>query len=153
MSHPAVDPVSRTAHSYEVNAASWHAAHRDEQRGRTRRDSYKCFVDLVAPHGLVLDLGWGSGLDMPALIGRGLTVIGLDISDAMLRLAHGEVPRAAGCLLRGDIRALPLATSFHGWRVGRWQRASSAQPAPRPSLQRSGSRAAAKGALALGGAR
>lgn len=103
------DPVSATARSYDDDAASWHAAHRGEDRSRSRRESYKRFAALLSHRGLVLDLGCGSGLDIPLLTASGLTVIGLDISRALLRLAQADVPDAAGRLLRGDARALPLA--------------------------------------------
>lgn len=114
------EPVGATARAYEAGAASWHAAHRDEQRGSTRRESYERFAALLDHRGLVLDLGCGSGLDLHELMARGLSVIGLDLSTAMLRIARTVAPAAAGRLLRGDMRALPLAASrMDGvWAVG-----------------------------------
>src|SRR5215472_9661220 len=104
------DRVGVTAWSYEAEAASWHASHRDEDRAISRRESYERFAELLTHRGLVLDLGCGSGLDIPALAARGLTVVGLDISGAILRIAQAEVPDVAGRLLQADMRALPLAT-------------------------------------------
>lgn len=105
-----LDPVGVTARSYDEGAGSWHAAHRDENRAISRRESYARFADLLSRRGLVLDLGCGSGLDIPLLAARGLTIVGLDISSALLRIARSEAPDVAGRLLRGDMRALPLAS-------------------------------------------
>ncbi len=102
------EPVIVTARSYDEYAASWHEAHRTEDRSSTRADSYQRFAALLSPGGLVLDLGCGSGLDAPALAGRGLRPLGLDVSAGMLRIARAQ-PAYAGRLLLGEMRALPLA--------------------------------------------
>ena len=54
--------------------------------------------------GLVGDLGCGPGHVAAYLAGRGVRVVGVDLSPGMLRQAPAEVPVAAG-----DLRALPLA--------------------------------------------
>lgn len=54
----------------------------------------------------VLDLASGSGPVGRELAREGRTVVGLDLSDAELRLAE---KRGAGPLVRADARALPLA--------------------------------------------
>ena len=54
--------------------------------------------------GLVGDLGCGPGHVAAYLTGRGVRVVGVDLSPGMLRQAPAEVPVAAG-----DLRALPLA--------------------------------------------
>lgn len=60
--------------------------------------------------GRVLDLGCGSGRHLLALRERGLAALGLDRSLALLMRA---APELAGCLARGDFRALPFrAGSF-----------------------------------------
>lgn len=102
------DPILVTARSYEAAAASWHEAHRGEDRSVSRADGYDRFAALVPPGGLVLELGCGSGLDAPALLGRGLRVLGLDTSTKMLRLARA-VDSPTGMALCADMRALPLA--------------------------------------------
>jgi SAM-dependent methyltransferase len=56
------------------------------------------------PGGLVADIGCGPGRDTQALRSRGLRVVGLDLSDAMLRA--GGLTGAA----QADMRALPLRT-------------------------------------------
>lgn len=103
------DPVSVTAQSYDQGAASWHDAHRDEDRSLSRGDGYERFAALLSHRRLVLDLGCGSGLDIPALTAQGLAVVGLDISRAMLRIARSVAPNVAGRLVCGDMRSLPLA--------------------------------------------
>lgn len=108
MDSPTHDPVLFTARSYEQDAATWHDQHRDEDRSQPRSDSFDRFATLMVPGGLVLDLGCGSGLDAPALLGRGFRLIGLDISAKMLRIAQ-SIPEVAGRLLLGEMRALPLA--------------------------------------------
>ena len=62
----------------------------------------------LAPGSLILDLGCGAGVPVNRwLIDRGHRVIGLDISDAMLDLARGNVPEA-------DYRQRDMATLAEG---------------------------------------
>ncbi len=63
------------------------------------------FSALVAPGGLVLDLGCGPGRDTALLRERGYRAVGLDLSMGMLREARGRVGGAFAC---ADMRALPL---------------------------------------------
>jgi SAM-dependent methyltransferase len=60
------------------------------------------FIAEQVPGGLVADVGCGPGRDTLALRSRGLRVVGLDLSDAMLR-AGGLTGMA-----QTDMRALPL---------------------------------------------
>lgn len=105
---PELDPIATTTWSNDRDAATWHEAHRGQDRADSRSDSYGRFAALVTPGGLVLDLGCGSGLDAPALASRGLRLVGLDVSAPMLRIAR-VLPELSGSLLLGEMRALPLA--------------------------------------------
>src|SRR5579883_1270190 len=102
------DPVSTMARSYDADAAAWHAAHLGEDRAVTRREGYDRFAALLPAGALVLDLGCGSGLDAVPLVARGLRLVGLDISRAMLHIAQ-TLPELAGRLLLGEMGSLPLA--------------------------------------------
>jgi SAM-dependent methyltransferase len=48
----------------------------------------------VSPPGLVIDLGCGSGITAAALLQHGFDVLGVDVSEAMLRIARERAPRA-----------------------------------------------------------
>jgi SAM-dependent methyltransferase len=62
------------------------------------------FLATGLPGGLVADVGCGPGRDTAKLRSRGLRVVGLDLSDAMLRA--GGLPGVA----QADMRVLPLRT-------------------------------------------
>jgi SAM-dependent methyltransferase len=67
--------------------------------------------DGVAPR--VLDVGCGPGADVAAYAERGFDVVGVDISERLLRAACDDVPDAR--FARGDMRALPFGdTAFDG---------------------------------------
>jgi SAM-dependent methyltransferase len=102
------DPVRATARAYDADAVSWHAAHRGEDRATARREGYDRFAALLPTGALVLDLGCGSGLDAAPLAARGLRLVGLDVSHAMLRIAQEE-PQLSGRLLLAEMSRLPLA--------------------------------------------
>src|SRR5579883_951733 len=100
------DPVSTMARSYDADAAAWHAAHLGEDRAVTRREGYDRFAALLPAGALVLDLGCGSGLDAAPLAARGLRLIGLDVSRAMLTIAQTR-PELAGRVLVAELCSLP----------------------------------------------
>lgn len=64
------------------------------------------FAGLLSQGSLVLDAGCGPGFDSSVLRERGLHVVGLDRSAAMLRLG---VQRYPGPYLQGDLLTLPFA--------------------------------------------
>jgi len=63
--------------------------------------------------GRVLDLACGAGRHSAALAEAGQEVLGLDLSEDLLRAARGAEygPRIAGRLVRADARALPCAAA------------------------------------------
>jgi ubiquinone/menaquinone biosynthesis C-methylase UbiE len=65
-----------------------------------------CFRQLVPAGGLVLDVGCGPGQYARALEAQGLDVVGLDLSQGMLRYAQAHGPLR---LIRADMRCLPIA--------------------------------------------
>ena len=52
------------------------------------------FADEIRKRGLILDVGCGPGNFAEFLIKRGLSVVGVDISDEMIAIARKNVPRA-----------------------------------------------------------
>ncbi|MFL6213686.1 MAG: class I SAM-dependent DNA methyltransferase [Blastocatellia bacterium] len=65
--------------------------------------------------GLVVDLGCGSGLWAGQLIERGYTVLGIDISEAMIRLARQRAPQAefrVASIFQADIPPCRAVTSL-----------------------------------------
>ena len=80
----------------------------DESRGGTVRGD-RFAADLIPwlVHGLVLEVGVGTGIVAAALRAHGVAVIGLDLSEEMLRQA---VARLGFAVVRGDARTLPFAS-------------------------------------------
>lgn len=69
----------------------------------------------LMPGDRVLDLGCGPGRHVAALARRGITVVGLDIAAAFLRVAADQlcdVDEGCASLVRGDARALPFTSGF-----------------------------------------
>ncbi len=76
-------------------------------------------LNILARHrihnGLVVDLGCGSGLWAEQLVKHGYDVLGVDISEAMIRLARRRVPQAefrVASLFQADIPPCQAVTSL-----------------------------------------
>lgn len=87
--------------------------------GEFARQAAPGILDIFARcgirEGLVVDLGCGSGLWAEQLIKRGYTVLGIDISEAMIRLASQRVPQAefrVASLFQADIPPCHAVTSL-----------------------------------------
>ncbi len=73
----------------------------------------EAFVERIAAGESVLDLGCGPGQVGQYLAERGLRVVGMDLAQQMLLVARRRTGN--GCLLRGDMRAIPFrSASFSG---------------------------------------
>ena len=87
--------------------------------GEFARQSAPGLLDLFARcgirDGLVVDLGCGSGLWAEQLVKRGYEVLGIDISEAMIRLARQRAPQAefrVASLFHADIPPCRAVTSL-----------------------------------------
>src|SRR6185295_13279808 len=87
--------------------------------GEFARTAAPGILDIFARHGisdgLVVDLGCGSGLWAEQLIARGFEVLGIDISEAMIRLARRRAPQAefrVASLFQSDIPPCRAVTSL-----------------------------------------
>jgi SAM-dependent methyltransferase len=111
------DPILLTAQTYEEEALAWHA-HTAKDR-HAWQPSYDRMTAALPLNALILDLGCGSGEDVPAFLSMGHRVVGLDISRALLCMAAAR-SQVAGRLFQGDLRALPFADSTFGgvWACG-----------------------------------
>lgn len=65
----------------------------------------------LEPGSRVLDVGCGPGRHAEELTRRGVEVVGVDVSERFLRLAHDRCPPSAR-FVRADARRLPLAPAF-----------------------------------------
>jgi ubiquinone/menaquinone biosynthesis C-methylase UbiE len=71
------------------------------------------FSAMMALNGKILDLGCGSGRAMKHFIEKGFSVVGIDFSEEMLKLARKRVPQAD--LQKMDMRKLKFPDeSFDG---------------------------------------
>ncbi len=68
------------------------------------------FISRIKPHGSVLEIGCGAGQFSQYLISKGFSVIGIDLSDAMLTLAKEHVPQ--GDFQTMDMRSLSFPDSM-----------------------------------------
>lgn len=68
---------------------------------------FEAFCQALLPGGLVLDIGCAWGRDSRSFFERGFSVIGVDLSSEMLKIARQVAP---GCsFIHADLRSLPLA--------------------------------------------
>jgi len=86
---------------------------------RRRRDDVRFYCTLADERGgPILDLGCGTGRLMLPLLRAGHVVVGVDQAPAMVARAAARIARVAprsrrrALLLRGDLRALPVARRF-----------------------------------------
>jgi SAM-dependent methyltransferase len=81
----------------ELNKRAWDrlAENYDENRPKTFSAMFKHFTLSLEPGGKVLDLGCGTGLPYARyLVDNGFDVVGLDVSDEMIKIAKRNVPEA-----------------------------------------------------------
>jgi SAM-dependent methyltransferase len=94
-----IDAVQTTMATYARIAQQFAGL---QAKGSPQIEADRDFLAAGLPRGLVADVGCGPGRDTAELRTRGLRVVGLDLSDAMLRA--GGLPGVA----QADMRALPL---------------------------------------------
>jgi len=78
------DPVTSTARFYEVHAKEYF----DRTISADLSNLYDRFLARVRPGGRVLDAGCGSGRDLLNFRERGFNVLGIDASDALVKMAR-----------------------------------------------------------------
>ncbi|UTF54243.1 class I SAM-dependent methyltransferase [Natronosalvus rutilus] len=101
------DHVARTLQTYESDADAYVEKYRTES---VLAQYGEAFLEALenADGKRVLDVGCGPGVDSAAFEARGYDAIGLDLTESFLQAATKDVPSAS--FLRGDMRALPVAT-------------------------------------------
>jgi len=77
----------------------------NDTQNRQPEQEFEAFCQEMKPQGVVLDAGCGGGRDSLALAQRDFSVIGIDLSEEMLKLARRSAP---GCkFIRADLRNIP----------------------------------------------
>lgn len=107
---PDAELANRTRDIYEEQAARF-----DQERSRKLFEArwLTRFADGLPDGGRVLDLGCGAGEPIASwLIAEGFHYTGIDIAEAMLRIARGRWPK--GDWRQGDMRDLDLEDRFDG---------------------------------------
>jgi len=103
-----VDPTDRTRRSYDAVAEDYAREIAGELRGKPLdRAVLDAFAETVSD-GPVADLGCGPGHVAAYLRGRGLPVVGLDLSPAMGAVAGRDAGLPA---VAGDLAALPIRSA------------------------------------------
>jgi len=77
--------------TYNKIAEDWH---RDHQKDDWWQEGTDKFVSLFNRDDLILDAGCGSGVKTRYLVDKGLSIVGIDISAELLKIAKKEVPEA-----------------------------------------------------------
>ncbi len=77
----ALDAVTETRETYDVIARAYLERKRDRPWDDDLLDLLDRFCARVAPGARVADVGCGHGLEVEALLDRGLTALGVDASD------------------------------------------------------------------------
>jgi len=108
------DPRQVTRATYDTIPRAFLANTRDRSRGAADLDA---FAAALPVGGLALDLGCGPGCDAAELRSRGLRVVDMDLSLAMLRAGAAEFP---GPRVQGDLVTLPFGA---GCADGVWANA------------------------------
>jgi len=104
-------PADDIVHLYERHARQW-AADRGTQLSGEKAWLDK-FVKLLPIGATVLDLGCGSGEPIARyLIGRGLTITGVDTSPTLISMCQARFPTSRW--LVSDMRTLKLGERFAG---------------------------------------
>ena len=85
--------------------------HRDHEHDTWDDDYIDLFFRHLFPHAKVLDLGCGPGVEAAKLEKKGLAVYGMDLSHALLKIAHENI--ATGIFLQGDmLKKFPYESNF-----------------------------------------
>lgn len=123
---PAVEVIDDDAVDVAATTAAYEAApdHFVEKFGRRALadrfgDAFLERVPDAAGRARVLDVGCGPGSDVVAFAERGLAVVGVDLSESLLRAGVEAAPTAG--FVRGDMRRLPVADAAFD---GLWSSAS-----------------------------
>jgi SAM-dependent methyltransferase len=102
------DPVAETRQTYDVIARRYLEHKRRRPHAGYLPDLLERFCRGLPEGGRVADLGCGPGIEVRALLERGLRPLGVDLSAGMLACAAEVVP---GRLVQADVRRLPLASA------------------------------------------
>jgi SAM-dependent methyltransferase len=100
--------VAESRAFFAARAATWDDKFGDDM------PAYSAAVARAAipPGATVLDAGGGTGRALPALreaVGPGGTVLGLDLTDEMLKVARERARASLASLVVGDVRRIPFA--------------------------------------------
>jgi diadenosine tetraphosphate (Ap4A) HIT family hydrolase len=125
-SSPSGRSIRNTIGAYDACAAAY-----SEKwfQSRAMESALGRFLSMVPARSGVLDLGCGSGRDVRFLLDRGVEVVGIDLSLAMLAEASRRVPQ--GVFRRMNIRepAYPPGTVGGLWNCASWHHLSRSDAA------------------------
>ena len=96
------DYLKMTINTYDQIALSYVNSTRERQP----QQEFDSFCRAVVPQAVILDVGCGWGRDCVAFVNHGFSVIGLDLSKSMLKLAEKHAPLCT--FYEADMRKIPL---------------------------------------------
>lgn len=95
--------------TYNKIAEDWN---QDHQNDIWSVEAAKKFASLFKKGSKILDIGCGSGLKSRAIIDKGLKVVGIDISEKMIKLARKNAPE--GIFQVMDMEGITFKGKFDG---------------------------------------
>lgn len=96
-----MDPVEETIKTYD-QVAKEYLVRRVSEDKNVMQLTLDRFISILQPGAKVLDVGCGSGADANYLMSKGFKVVGIDLSENMLKLAKKIAPKAK--FLKMDLR-------------------------------------------------
>ncbi len=87
--------MKTVADYYNKTATGWSEEwYKEKIQSKVLEKFYNCYADVGTTRPKLLDLGCGAGYDSKALAGMGAKMVGIDISEELIKIAKEQVAKA-----------------------------------------------------------